>query len=402
MFLATLGLGMATPILSVYAKSLGATGAQVGLTFSAFALTQLFISPWSGRIADRFGRKPFLVLGMLTYVITAVGWMMANSIEVVIAFRALSGVGSALIFSMAAAYVGDMAPRGFEGRYMGAFGIFDFLGFGLGPLVAGVIRDRTDMETVFAFMAGLFAFATVAILLLMPKRVRRQHRGDEPEIRDDKPEAPAEPAPWGVVLRNRYVQGLFSVRVATSASLGASFSFIAIFMEEDLLVSSTMVGFALAAQQMSSGLLQPVLGIVADRLSRRAMVISGSLFLAAGTAAPALIVSYWPIFFAYLIGIGLGGALIRAASAAIEVDVGRRLGMATVMSLNSTGFAMGILLGSLGGGFVAQMGETKDAFLAAFAVIVAGTLVFAHRTGEVAGPPSGELPENVPASAPAS
>ncbi len=38
MFLATLGLGMATPILSVYAKSLGATGAQVGLTFSAFAL----------------------------------------------------------------------------------------------------------------------------------------------------------------------------------------------------------------------------------------------------------------------------------------------------------------------------------------------------------------------------
>ncbi len=73
MFMAALGLGMVTPILPVHARSLGATGAQVGLTFSAFALTQVFISPWSGRLADRFGRKPFLIVGMLTYAAAAVG-----------------------------------------------------------------------------------------------------------------------------------------------------------------------------------------------------------------------------------------------------------------------------------------------------------------------------------------
>lgn len=381
MFLATLGLGMVTPILPVYAKSLGATGAQVGLTFSAFAITQLFISPWSGRIADRFGRKPFLLLGLVTYFVTAIGWLFANSIEVVIAFRALSGVGSALIFSMAAAYVGDLAPRGFEGRYMGAFGVFDFLGFGFGPLIAGIIRDQSDIETVFLFMAGVFAVSSFAVFILLPKRVRRLEAGSGLAQPEDEQDAPRGPAPWGTVLRNRYVQGLFAIRVAASGSLGASFSFIAVFMEEDLLVSSTMVGLALAAQQIVGGLLQPAMGVVADRIPRRPMIVAGAALLAVGALTPVLIASYWPIFFAYLIGIGAGSATVGVASRAIEVDVGRGLGMATIMSLNSTAFATGILVGSLGGGLIAEIGSTQDAFLSAFGAIVIGTLVFAWRTG---------------------
>lgn len=64
MFTAMMGIGMVTPILPVYVKSQGASGAEIGLAFSSFAIVQLFISPFAGRIADRYGRKLFIVVGL--------------------------------------------------------------------------------------------------------------------------------------------------------------------------------------------------------------------------------------------------------------------------------------------------------------------------------------------------
>ena len=110
------------------------------------------------------------------------------------------------------------------------------------------------------------------------------------------------------------------------------------------------------------------------------MIVVGATFVALGAVTPVLVASYWPIFVAYLIGIGAGGAVVNVASRAIEVEVGRRLGMATVMSLNSTAFAAGVLVGSLGSGAIAEIGTTQDAFLAAFIALVAGTLFFVVRT----------------------
>ncbi len=290
----------------------------------------------------------------------------------------LSGVGSALVFSMAGAYIGDMAPLGSERRYMGVFGLFDFLGFGIGPLLGGVIRDQADIDTVFLAMALLFSAATLVILILLPRAVRQPGGAGQQARREV-----SGPASRAVVLRNRYMQALFAVRVATSASLGATFSFIAVFMEEDLLVSSTMVGLVLAAEQFAGGVLQPVVGVAADRLGRRLMIVVGATFVALGAVTPVLVASYWPIFVAYLIGIGAGGAVVNVASRAIEVEVVRRLGMATVMSLNSTAFAARVLVGSLGGGAIAEIGTTQDAFLAAFIALVAGTLFFVLRTAGV-------------------
>ncbi len=141
-FAASMGIGMVAPILPVYAEALGASGPLVALTFAAFAITQIFISPFAGRIADRYGRKPFIVAGASTYIVASLGWLFVEDIYAVIAFRALTGVGSALIFSLASAYIGDLTPAGEEGRWMGTFGVFDFLGFGVGPIVSGVVRDQ--------------------------------------------------------------------------------------------------------------------------------------------------------------------------------------------------------------------------------------------------------------------
>ena len=201
MFSATLGVGIVAPVLPVRAEELGATGAQVGLTFSAFAITQLLISPFVGRIADRYGRKQFILLGVSTYVVAALGWRETESIEVMIALRALTGIGSGLIFALVLSYIGDLAPAGQQGRYMGFFGFFEFLGFGAGPVVSGVLRDAAGFDAVFLAMAGMLTTSGLVILFFLPWSL------DRSELPGGVDQPPEPLASWGELLRTPICRG---------------------------------------------------------------------------------------------------------------------------------------------------------------------------------------------------
>ncbi len=380
MFTATMGIGIVAPVLPVHARSLGATGPQIALTFSAFAITQILISPFAGRLGDRYGRKPFILIGLSTYLIAAVGWLLTTDIWVAISLRALSGIGSALVFSLSSAYIGDLTPSGSEGRYMGVYGLFDFLGFGLGPLISGVVRDRYGFDAVFIVMAGLLVVSMVVIAILLPGVLRSR---DRPSSEGDSGLASArarDPAPWGVILRHPLVQGLFAVGLGYSIAFGAGFSFLAIYLEGEIRATATMVGFVLAGQEFTAGLLQPLFGRFADIVSRRLMILGGTVMVATGYATFALTNEYAVLVVAFALGAGVGSAIQGVASRAVAVEVGRGLGMATVMSLNSMSFGVGVMVGSLGGGVIADAFDTRAVFVAASASLFVSALVFQQRT----------------------
>jgi MFS family permease len=370
MFTAMMGIGMVTPILPVYAEAQGASGAEIGLAFSSFAIVQLFISPFSGRIADRYGRKLFIVAGLASYVVTALGWYYTDTVFWTIAFRAFSGIGSALIFSLSQAYVGDLAPEGFEGRYMGAFGIFIASGFGVGPLLAGIIRDQYDIDTVFISMAVMFAAASTAVAVLLP-RSKRVRSGDI-----DGPPA----VPWSTILRHPYVQGLYLVGTSLAFAMGASFTFVAIYLENDFGATATMVGVVLAVQQVTNGAMQPLSGMLADRLNRRMLIMGGAILVAAGYLTPAIVDEYWLVLVGFMLGVGVGSSIAQVSTQALQVEIGRGLGMATVMSLQATSFGSGVLMGSMLTGIVNDAAGTRWVFVVATLVILGGALAFIART----------------------
>src|SRR5690242_3195283 len=171
-----MGISMVSPLLPVYAKDLGASGVWLGLTFSIFAVVQAIFGPFAGRLSDRYGRKPFIVLGLCIYFIAALGYLTAHSFLQVIAFRAFSGFGTSLVFSVARAYVGDMTPPGKEGRWLGVFATADIVGFGTGPLFAGVFREVLGFRSVFVAMASLLAFAAVILLFWLPRHSPTERR----------------------------------------------------------------------------------------------------------------------------------------------------------------------------------------------------------------------------------
>ena len=94
----------------------------------------------------------------------------------------------------------------------------------------------------------------------------------------------------------------------------------------------------------------------------------------------ALSTTYIVIWLAFVAGAGLGAAIQGVAQRAVQVSIGRELGMATVMSLGSTGFAAGVLIGSIVGGVINDAIGTEAVFVFAAIALLAGGATFIWRT----------------------
>ncbi len=372
-FVATMGISMVSPLLPVYAEQLGATGVWLGLTFSVFAIVQTFVGPFAGRLSDRYGRKPFIVAGLIVYLVAALGYLTADSFYQVIAFRAFSGLGTSLIFSVARAYVGDLTPRGQEGRWLGVFATADIVGFGTGPLVAGVLRETLGFRSVFVAMAAMMALSAVVLTVWLPR-----HSPAEVERRTARRAGGAVPRQdrsFREALRDRVVLAvsLHSGMVAVAA--GASLSFLALRLESGIGATPIMIGIAFATQDITGGLAQPLLGRVADRRDRRLLTAGGLAAYAALLASLGVVPSY-EAAVAVLLAMGATSSLSMVAAGAIQVVAGRRVGMGTVLGLSSATNGIGIVAGSLLSGAVVSAFALEGAFFFGGAVMASGIPLF--------------------------
>jgi MFS family permease len=340
----------------------------LGLTFSIFAIVQTFVGPFSGRLSDRYGRKPFIAAGLLIYMIAALGYLTAQSFVQVLAFRAFSGLGTSLVFSVARAYVGDLTPRGHEGRWAGVFATADIIGFGTGPLVAGAFRQLLGFHSVFVAMALLMATSATVVMAFLPSRASQR--------RERAAVAASEAAVgFGVALKDRLVLALMANTTLISLGSGASFSFLALRLEDDLHVAPLLIGLAFATQDITGGVAQPFFGRLADRRNRRALVAIG--LAANGTLLFTLaLAGSYGLVVAILFGMGATGALSGVSAGAIQVVAGRRVGMGTVLGLNSAGNGFGIVTGSLVGGVLIDIFDIRAAFVFGGVVIGVGSLLF--------------------------
>ncbi|MFQ5380147.1 MAG: MFS transporter [Dehalococcoidia bacterium] len=368
-FVATLGISMVSPLLPVYAKDLGATGIWIGLTFSIFAVTQTIFGPFAGRISDRYGRKPFIVGGLLFYFVAALGYLTAQSFYQVMAFRALSGVGTSLIFSVSRAYIGEMVPSGHEGRWFGVFATADIIGFGTGPILAGVIRQVFSFDSVFVAMAALLFASAGIVQVLLPKEPDSSLRG-QGAAADATPDV-------GLVaaLKDRLALAVTLMMGFTSLSFGATFSFLAVRLENDLGVIPALVGVAFAVENIASGIAQPFMGRVADRLDRRLVVsvgfaITATMLFLLGLANSLVMV------IVLLALMGVGQAVSWVTSSALQVVAGRRVGMGTVLGLGSGSGGIGILIGSVVGGLIVDISDIRAAFFFGGIVMALGLPLF--------------------------
>jgi len=186
-FVDVLGLTLILPLLPYYAKDYGASDFQVGLLTSVYALAMFFSGPILGRISDRVGRKPVLLVSQFG---TLVGWLVlafAPSLEMLFLGRIISGLTAGNL-STAQAYISDVTEANEERtQAFGFFGIAFGLGFVLGPGITGLLTksfaDHADKltkyraPTLLAAGLSLLSILLTAFLLRPKKPVVHQSAG---------------------------------------------------------------------------------------------------------------------------------------------------------------------------------------------------------------------------------
>lgn len=130
--------------------------------FAAFVLAFIITQPIVGRLSDRFGRKPFIVAGLVLVVpvLFAQGFVI-NSNEMTV-LRILQGIGSAMAFGPALALTGDLVTRGDSGTKLSVLTMAFGLGAGVGPVIAGPLVQVT-FAAPFVFCAILTALGAVLV-----------------------------------------------------------------------------------------------------------------------------------------------------------------------------------------------------------------------------------------------
>ncbi len=178
-FVDVLGLTLMLPLLPYYAKDYGASDFQVGLLTSVYAIAMFVSGPILGRISDRVGRKPVLVVSQFGSLL---GWLIlayAPSLEMLFIGRVISGLTAGNL-STAQAYISDVTEANEERtQAFGFFGIAFGLGFVLGPGITGLLTktfaDHADKLMKYrapTLLAASLSFLSIVLTLalLRPKK----------------------------------------------------------------------------------------------------------------------------------------------------------------------------------------------------------------------------------------
>jgi MFS family permease len=216
--------GLTIPVTPLFAHGpLGADPAGVGLVVGSFSVTALILRPYAGRMTDRWGRRPPLVLGAFACAIVLAAHAFVDNLVLLIGLRLLLGVAEAFFFVAGFAAVADLAPPGRAGEALSFNSLSLYLGIALGPLLGHWLLDQGGFGLAWIGGAAL-ALAAAALAWRLPETVKR-----------DEAHAPAE-AP-GFLHRAAIAPSL--VLFAAIVGMGGFFAFVAIYATEDLGLNGT-------------------------------------------------------------------------------------------------------------------------------------------------------------------
>lgn len=218
LFVVMIGFGITLPVLPFYVERLalqeGASSRAVVLHVAfltgVYSLMQLIFAPLWGRLSDRIGRRPLILLGIAGYVVAQVMFGVSTSLWLLYVARVGGGILSSATLPVSAAYVADMTTARQRSRGMAWLGTAASLGVVVGPAVGGLLAARdwhlrwsTEHLKVDSFSIPFFAAALLGLLTMLAA-LRWL-----PESLHDRPTNPIQAGPrrqespdWPVLLRS--------------------------------------------------------------------------------------------------------------------------------------------------------------------------------------------------------
>ncbi|MCM3123632.1 MULTISPECIES: MFS transporter [unclassified Mesobacillus] len=299
MFLVMVGFGIIIPVIPFYAEEIGATPTQLGLLMAVYSLMQFLFAPMWGRISDRIGRKPVIMIGILGLSLSFFLMAISTQLWMLFAARIIGGFLSSANMPTVMAYVADITSEEDRGKGMGIIGAAVGLGFIFGPAIGGVF-SKTSLSTPF-YIAGATSLITfLVVTFVLKESLSADQRNSEERERTSLMKAFTGP-----------LSMLFLLQLFVSLSLSGLEATFAYFAAEKAELGSVELGYIFMIMGLAGAVVQGgLVGRLTKTLGEGKVIQLGIVISAIGFGLILLTEGFGTAAL-FLTIFGIGNGLIR-------------------------------------------------------------------------------------------
>ncbi|MDO4164391.1 MAG: MFS transporter [Bacteroides sp.] len=367
-FLLFFGFWLLMPVLPFYLlEEFGADKATIGVVLSCYTVAGLCIRPFSGYLLDTFARKPLYLLAYFIFTAMFAGYLVAGTLTVFILFRIIHGVSFGMVTVGGNTIVIDIMPSSRRGEGLGYYGLANNLAMSTGPMMGLFLHDAGVSYTI------IFCCSLGACLLgfLCASAVKTPY----------KPPVKREPIsldrfillkglPGGISLlllsipygmTTNYV-AMYARQINIQASTGFFFTFLAAGMAVSRLFSGRLVDKGKITQIIMAGLYVVVISF---------FLLSACVYVIQWNSAFCTV-----LFFCIALMLGVGFGTMFPAYNTLFVNLAPNNQRGTATSTYLTSWDVGIGIGMLAGGYIAEISTFDKAYLVGACLTIVATLYF--------------------------
>lgn len=367
-FLLYFGFWLLIPVLPFYLSEVFSAGnSTIGIILSCYTVAALCIRPFSGYFLDSFARKPLYLMAYFIFMTMFAGYIIAGSLTLFIMFRIIQGVSFGMVTVGGNTVVIDIMPSSRRGEGLGYYGLSNNIAMAVGPMSGLFLHDAgMSFTTIFCCSLGsCMAGFVCASLVKTPYKppVRR-----EPISLDRFILLKGIPAgisllllsiPYG--MTTNYV-AMYAKQIGINATTGFFFTFMAIGMAISRIFSGKIVDRGKITQVISAGLYLVVFSF---------FLLSACVYLISWNNMVCTIV-----FFSVALLLGVGFGIMFPAYNTLFVNLAPNSQRGTATSTYLTSWDVGIGIGMLTGGYIAEVSTFDKAYLFGACLIIVSMLYF--------------------------
>ena len=363
-----LGFWLLIPVLPFYLSEVFSAGnSTIGIILSCYTVAALCIRPFSGYFLDSFARKPLYLMAYFIFMTMFAGYIIAGSLTLFIMFRIIQGVSFGMVTVGGNTVVIDIMPSSRRGEGLGYYGLSNNIAMAVGPMSGLFLHDAgMSFTTIFCCSLGsCMAGFVCASLVKTPYKppVRR-----EPISLDRFILLKGIPAgisllllsiPYG--MTTNYV-AMYAKQIGINATTGFFFTFMAIGMAISRIFSGKIVDRGKITQVISAGLYLVVFSF---------FLLSACVYLISWNNMVCTIV-----FFSVALLLGVGFGIMFPAYNTLFVNLAPNSQRGTATSTYLTSWDVGIGIGMLTGGYIAEVSTFDKAYLFGACLTIVSMLYF--------------------------
>jgi MFS family permease len=354
------------PTLSLYVQSVGGTKQQIGFVMGAFAIGLLLSRAQLGKLADSRGRKIVLLVGASVAAIAPLGYLLTQSIPLLLLIRAFHGISIAAFTTAYSALVTDLSPPGKRGELIGYMSLVSPIGLAFGPAIGGFVQAWVGYTPLFAMSATFAATAVFFTFQIAEPNFADLTKSDL--LSEDK-----NSQKYWQMLWNPRVRIPALVLLAVGLVFGTLSTFMPLFLQETKVNLNPGLFYSTAA--IASFSMRVVTGRASDKYGR-GLFISGGLICYILSMLLLYLANNSGAFLISALVEGCAGGTVMPMMVTLMSDRCEPHERGRLFSLCIGGFDLGIAIAGPTLGFVAEQVGYRNMFGLAAGLAGLALLIF--------------------------